>query len=281
MLTLENQYILACDQFKNGHYKKAFLNLIAISTKYSHDAEFLRLLSQTQMALKDYNAQLKTLKALSQNSSHFEDRFKYMNALFVQNQLEQSKQEACALLGSDLNIDQQKLVIKNLIRIYTLQTNFEELARLCDKFEKVGVCDAEVSYSRALICAADNDIDQAILFLRRAVELSPTFDTGWAALALHHYQKGDAELAKGNLQKALDLNPYNTSALKFLTHWTDDQAESLQDSIEKVNYHLQTFNFDEELTECHAKLLTKMGRNDLANLEMNKLTYYFGKQSSL
>jgi len=281
MLTGEAQYISACEQFKKGQYKKSFLSLISISNKYSNDLNFLRILSEVQMALKDHSAQIKTLKALSEISHLVDDRIKYMNALLMQNELEQSKQVACTLLGKELSDMQQQLVLKNLIRVYTLQTNFEELGRICEKFDALGFEDAEVNYSRALMAASRSEIDQAISYLRKAVQLDPTFDTGWAALALHHYQKGDAELAKGNLEKALDLNPYNTSALKFLTQWTDDKSQDLQTSLEKVNYHLQSFNFDEELTECHAKLLIKMGRSDLAHLEMNKLTYYFGKQPAL
>jgi tetratricopeptide (TPR) repeat protein len=114
--------------------------------------------------------------------------------------------------------------------------------------------------------------------LREAVTIDPSYDTGWTALGLYHSQRGDLELAKANLEKALDLNPVNSTALKHITNWAHDAGvDKLDATLEKVNYYLQRFNFDEEISECHAKLLIRKGRPELAQFEVDKLTYYFGK----
>ena len=277
MLHTNSQFQTAQQFFKNGQYKKSFLNLITISTQYSNEPEFLRLLSQVQMSLKDFSGQLKTLQVLSQRSETTEDKVKYMMALLSQGKRNESLDEALKLLSMPLATTEKVFVFKALIKIYSVENDFEGLEDVCRELGVLGLTDADVSYSQALIEAAKGDLDQAIEHLRQAVVDNPAFDTGWAALGLYHYKKGDIELAKANLEKALDLNPSNTTALKHISNWVDDsQPDELNATIEKVNYYLQKFNFDEEISECHAKLLIKKGHADLAQLEIDKLTYYFG-----
>jgi tetratricopeptide (TPR) repeat protein len=277
MLHTNSQFQTAQESFKQGQYKKSFLNLIKISSQFSNDPEFLRLLSQVQMSLKDFAGQLKTLHVLSRKSQAVEDKVKYMMALFSQGQRNESLDEALKLLSQPLAKAEKVFVFKTLIRIYSVENDFEGLEDVCRELSTLGIDDAEVSYSQALVEAAKGELDQAIDYLRKAVRENPTFDTGWAALGLYHYEKGDIELAKGNLEKALDLNPANTTALKHISNWVDDsQPDELNSTLEKVNYYLQKFNFDEEISECHAKLLIKKGKADLAQLEIDKLSYYFG-----
>ncbi|AZZ35791.1 hypothetical protein CIK05_02900 [Bdellovibrio sp. qaytius] len=277
MLHTNSQYQSAQQFFKNGQYKKSFLNLITISTEFSNEPDFLRLLSQVQMSLKDFTGQLKTLQVLSRKSETVEDKVKYMMALLSQGQRNESLDEALKLLSMPLATSEKVFVFKALIKIYSVENDFEGLEDVCRELSVLGLADADVSYSHALIEASRGDLDQAIEHLRQAVVDNPTFDTGWAALGLYHYKKGDIELAKANLEKALDLNPSNTTALKHISNWVDDsQPDELNATIEKVNYYLQKFNFDEEISECHAKLLIKKGHADLAQLEIDKLTYYFG-----
>ncbi|WP_409479228.1 tetratricopeptide repeat protein [Pseudobdellovibrio sp. HCB154] len=277
MLHTNSQFQTAQELFKNGQYKKSFLNLIKISTEFSNEPEFLRLLSQVQMSLKDFTGQLKTLQVLSRKSTDIEDKVKYMMALLSQGQRNESLDEALKLLTMPLTKTEKVFVFKALIRIYSVENDFEGLEDVCRELGTLGINDAEVSYSHALVEAAKGELDQAIEHLRQAVVDNPLFDTGWAALGLYHYKKGDIELAKANLEKALDINPANTTALKHISNWVDDsQPDELNATLEKVNYYLQKFNFDEEISGCHANLLIKKGQAELAQLEIDKLTYYFG-----
>lgn len=269
---------MAQELFKSGQYKKSFLKLIAISNAYSNEPDYLRLLSQVQMSLKDFHGQLKTLQVLSRKSQLVEDKVKYMMALLTQGKRNESLDEALKLLTMSLNRKEKVFVFKTLIKIYSVENDFEGLEDVCRELQSLGFTDSEVSYSQALIEASKGELDQAIEHLRQAVTSNPAFDTGWAALGLYHYKKGDLALAKANLEKALDLNPVNTTALKHISNWVDDsQPDELNSTLEKVNYYLQRFNFDEEISECHAKLLIKKGQSDFAQLEIDKLTYYFGK----
>lgn len=278
MLQSNSHFQEAVELFKASHYKKSFLKLITISNQYSNEPEYLRLLAQLQMSLKDHKAQLKTLQVLSKKSAVIEDKIKYMVALLVQGHRNESLDEAIKLLSLQLTAAQKTFVFKNLVRIYSLENDFEGLDEVCRELQSMGVVDAELDYSHALIEASKGDLDQAIDHLRQAVTANPCFDTGWAALGLYHYKKGDVELAKANLEKALDLNPVNTTALKHIANWVDsDQVDELNATLEKVNYYLQKFNFDEEISACHANLLIKKGQSDFAQLEIDKLSYYFGK----
>lgn len=278
MLQTNAQFNTARNFFKSGQYKKSFLQLISISNYFSNEPDYLRLLSQVQMSLKDFHGQLKTLKVLSEKSKLIEDKTKYMMALLTQGQRNESLDEALKLLNMTLSQSEKIFVLKTLIKIYSAENDFEGLDEVCHELTSMGFTDAEVDYSRALIAAAKGELDQAIHHLRQAVVLNPYFDTGWAALGLYHYAKGDIELAKANLERALDLNPTNTTALKHISSWVDEtKPDELNTTIGKVNYYLQRFNFDEEISECHAKLLIKKGQAEQAQFEIDKLTYYFGK----
>ena len=278
MLGSNSHFQAATELFKAGQYKKSFLQLITISTEFSNEPDYLRLLAQVQMSLKDFNAQLKTLRVLSKKSAMIEDKIKYMVALLVQGYRNESLDEAIKLLSLNLTSQQRTFVFKNLVKIYSMENDFEGLEEVCRELQSMGVVDADLNYSQALVEASRGDLDQAIAHLREAVTLNPAFDTGWAALGLYHYRKGDVELAKANLERALDLNPANTTALKHISNWVEGgHADELNATLEKVNYYLQKFNFDEEISECHAKLLIKKGQSDFAQLEIDKLSYYFGK----
>lgn len=278
MLQTNSQFKLAQDHFNNSQYKKSFLQLIAISNSYSNDLDFLRLLSQVQMSLKDFQGQIKTLSVLSSKSNVNSDKIKFMMALLSQGRRNESLDEAMKLLAQEnLSIQDKVIVLKALMKIYSIENDFEGLQEVCAELQSFVSDDAEIRYSLALIDASQGLLDNAIEHLRIAVTLDPLFDQGWAALGLYHYQKGDIDLAKANLEKALDINPSNTTALKHLAHWIDESnTDKMNSAIEKVNYYLQKHNFDEDISECHAHLLIKKGQTNFAKLEIDKLTYYFG-----
>ncbi|MFN3453328.1 MAG: tetratricopeptide repeat protein [Pseudobdellovibrio sp.] len=278
MLNTNEAYLEAVNLFKNAQYKKAFLKLISLSQKFSNDLDYLKLLSEVQLGMKDFESRLKTLQVISRKSSSVDDKLKYMVALLLSNRRNESLDEAIKLMSLNLTRDQRIFISRNLIKIYSCENDFEGLEEVCRELQSAGVTDAEIEYSLALVEASKGNLDAAIDYLRKAVMLNVEFDTGWAALGLYHYQKGDVELAKANLEKALDINPVNATALKHISQWVDsNQPEELKDVLAKVNYYLQQFNFDEEISECHAKLLIQNGHVRTAQFEAEKLSYYFGK----
>ena len=100
-------------------------------------------------------------------------------------------------------------------------------------------------------------------------------DTSWTALALLHHKIGDVDLALANLQKALDSNPYNQTALKLFSSWSFDQAR-MNKAETYLNFYLDRYSFDESMTMNKINLLEKNGFDDAAECEYLKLKLYFG-----
>jgi tetratricopeptide (TPR) repeat protein len=278
VLDTDQNFQEALKLFSDKKFKSCFLKLISISVKFSNELGYLRLLEQVQAALLDEQARLKTLRVIADKSSSVDDRINYMYCLFEQKQINSSLDEALKLQTFSMTIVQKILVCKHLVKIYSIENDFEGLEEVCLEMQSLGASGADLDYSQALIQAGKGDLEKAIVHLRRAVTMYPQFDTGWSALGLYHYKKGDFELAKANLAKALDINADNSTALKYMTAWVDDgSSDEINSTLRKVNYYLQKHNFDQEITTCHAKLLLKKGQSRWAQIETEKLSYYFGK----
>ena len=70
---------------------------------------------------------------------------------------------------------------------------------------------------------------------RRAVELNDSNDKAWVGLGLIHREFSDVELSWANIEKALDINPKNESAIRLVAEWAqkDNENEKAISRIEK------------------------------------------------
>ncbi len=266
--------------FKQKQFKKSFLKLISISNEFSNDLIFLSLLSEVQFKLNDQTAWLKTLKTISVKSHHVQDQLKYINALISVGERNQALDLLLDLEAKELPQSQFVQLQHGLLNIYALENDFEGLNEVCQKLKGVNYSDAETQYCSSIVEISRGQYDRALEQLRNIINQYSNFDKAWVALALCHQQMGDSELAKANLQKALDINAKNSTAIKYLATWSETPSD-VESSLEKINFYLQEYNFDEDISECHAKLLIKNGRTQHAQAEMNKLSYYFGKTAQM
>lgn len=266
--------------FKQKQFKKSFLKLISISNEFSNDLIFLSLLSEVQYKLNDQAAWIKTLKIISVKSHHVHDQIKYINALISTGERNQALDLLLDLENTQLPQNQFVQLQHCLLNIYALENDFEGLNEVCLKLKNINYSDAETQYCESIVNISRGQYDTALGQLRNIINQYPAFDKAWVALALCHQQMGDLELGKANLQKALDINSKNSTAIKYLAAWSETPSD-VESSLEKINFYLQEYNFDEDISECHAKLLVKNGRTQLAQAEMNKLSYYFGKTAQM
>ena len=88
---------------------------------------------------------------------------------------------------------------------------------------------------------------------------------------------GDHDLAFANLEKALDINKYNSVAVKCYALWKQS-AGQLDLARKKIGFYLAKYNFDEEFTKKHIDLLNKSGLHTQAQNEQIKLTHFFSEQ---
>jgi len=60
---------------------------------------------------------------------------------------------------------------------------------------------------------------------RHALFLNNRNDQAWVGLSLCHRVRGDYELAAANLERALDENPLNETAISLLMEWAAEKAQ--------------------------------------------------------
>lgn len=144
---------------------------------------------------------------------------------------------------------------------------------------------AEEYYDKAYTLCPDSDtlmvnygtlelqrerLGEAVLRFRRAVELNPGNDRGWVGLAMVHRLMGDHELACANIERALDINGNNRTALRLAVDWSA-QDHRFDAAIPRLQDYVVTNGEDAEMAFLLAKMFTQRGRLREARLEMERV----------
>ena len=125
-------------------------------------------------------------------------------------------------------------------------------------------------------------IDKLRLFFgRQVVEQVHGADTSRSAtsgdqqaLAMLHEEMGDCELALANVEKALDVNPLNSVALKLMMKWHHPHPSTAQEVIGKVDFYLLNSDFDEEMQISYVQMLQDNGNAARAGFELEKMQLF-------
>lgn len=145
---------------------------------------------------------------------------------------------------------------------------------------------AEEFYDKAYTLRTDSDVllvnygtleiqrgswNEAVSRFRRAVEINPTSDRGWVGLAMVHRTMGDLELAKANLQCALDINGANRTALRLAVDWAG-QDHDFSSAIPRLQEYVGTEGGeDAEMSFILAKTMVQAGRLRDARVEIERV----------
>ena len=113
-------------------------------------------------------------------------------------------------------------------------------------------------------------LDLAKERFRSALEENPNNDRAWVGLALIHRHKGDFELSWGNLERALDLAPFNRTALRLMVEWAVRDGR-LGSAISRLEAHIEVNQDDSELIFQLVKALALVGRFAEALLECERV----------
>lgn len=263
--------------FEEKKYNKCFRTLIGVSSTESKNIRFLRLLEAVQFELKDYVAREKTLKCLVELTQDNQSKLAYIDQLVQNNQYNRALDIALELQDSRLTIHQILELNKNLLLIYVRENDSEGIEQVLKSYEDIHFLNEYYYYGKSILELSFGLEDDALVSLRAALNINPKLDSAWVALALLHEKRGDRELALGNMEKALDENPYNAFAVKCFANWKS-QDGFFEAAAYKVDYYLRSFNFDEDLTQQRISLLKKMNRPDIAHCENIKLMHFFGQK---
>lgn len=258
-----------------GKAKQALLKLIKLSQNYSHNLDYLYLLADVQGELGDTRNQLKTLRLIQTTSNKTADKIAFFKMCIFGGELKE-------LNGLLANVDYTMLTSKEQVQLLDLELELaihhgevEKIYTCQRKYEDLKRTSARYYYSLALINLKNNQESEALENLRTSLTMDARMDTSWTALALLHHKIGDVDLALANLQKALDSNPYNQTALKLFSSWSFDQVR-MNKAESYLNFYLDRYSFDESMTMNKINLLEKNGFDDAAECEYLKLKLYFG-----
>ena len=160
-------------------------------------------------------------------------------------------------------------IYKNVGNIYVRAGDYE-LAE--DFYNKAYTIDAQsdllmVNYGTLEI--QRENLGAAVERFRAAVAINSNNDKAWVGLALVHRQMGDLELAWANVQRALDINMTNRTAIRMVVEWgVHDQNFSV--AISRLQLYLAQEGEDAEMSYTLAKIFTHIGRLREARVELER-----------
>lgn len=112
----------------------------------------------------------------------------------------------------------------------------------------------------------ENDWHQAIECFRQALFLNPDNDCAWVGLGLCHRTYGDLELAFANVERALDQNKTNETALSLLLDWCRDQND-FRRVIPRFMAFTDAGGFSSPLSGVFIQKAHQYGADQLADFE--------------
>lgn len=248
----------------------ALRQLSAMSLSHSKDIQFLTLMAQTQLALNDLNNLLKTQIEIVRQRGTIEDYIQLMQMYYKLNFRNEALDIGLGLQSKKLTQSEEMQLGKLLVKIYLEENDFEGAQEVIQKMNHQDQ-DGFMSWAQGVVCLNSDQKDQAIQYFREAVKMNPQNDQAWVSLAMMHKEMGDEDLYLANLEKAIDINPFNTSALKMLTSSVHKKVDKIESAVESVRFYLQEHCFDEEISLCHLQILCQTKQWQAAEFEMEKL----------
>jgi tetratricopeptide (TPR) repeat protein len=255
---------------QNKKYYSALRQLSDVSVQFSKDINFLMCLAETQFGLKDFSNLLKTQVEISRQRGTPQDFINLMRLYYQLNFRNEALDIGLNLQTQKLNLSQEMQMGQILIRIYLEENDFEGAQETVHRLNQIEVNDF-VQWAQGVIYLNLDQKEKAIHSFRNAVEINPNNDQAWVSLGMMHKEMGDEDLHFANIEKAIDVNPYNTSALKLLMSSIGKKHDKTEAIFGSVQFYLEEHCFDEEISLCHLQILCQTKQWDAANLEMEKL----------
>ncbi|MEZ4872440.1 MAG: hypothetical protein R2827_09405 [Bdellovibrionales bacterium] len=115
-----------------------------------------------------------------------------------------------------------------------------------------------------------NEWENALHFFRKAVNIDPFFDKSWMGLALVHREYGDHDLAWANIEKCLDQNPSNDTALRVALDWSFKDGRTSK-IVNRLQDYLSKNGEDIEVSFLLAQIYFELGQLKYAELELSRV----------
>ena len=255
----------------NKNYSSAMAKLVGVSNQLSKDVKFLSLLAITQKALGDFAGHIKSLAVLAGQTQAHVSYLDYMAALYAEGRLNEALDVGLHLQDQELTEVNAKYFTRMMVRIYLEFCDYEGVSEVIENYCVNHQADDLMNWAMGFVCLTEGQRDQAIDYFRKSIEINAQNDQAWISLAMLHEEMGDRELALANLERALDINPTNSTGLKLMTKWHKRDLESVRHTMERLSYYLSRHSFDEEVSLCYVQVLKENNANQVAQFEIEKL----------
>jgi tetratricopeptide (TPR) repeat protein len=241
----------------------------ADSDEFSHN-----LLKRMGLSLREegrYEEALKCFRALAKTERKHEAQILIAETLYLGERDDMALAAYREALKTPV-VDKKKLfeIYKNIGNIHVRASDYES---------------AEEFYNKAYVLRSDSDVlmvnygtleiqrenfAEAVLRFRKSVEINPNNDKGWVGLSLVHRQMGDHELAGANVQRALDINHTNRTAIRLVVDWgAADQDFTV--AIARLQNYLAAEGEDAEMSFTLARIFIHVARLPEARIELERV----------
>jgi tetratricopeptide (TPR) repeat protein len=177
---------------------------------------------------------------------------------------------ASASLRPELNVDESGEVFRLLGNLALRAGDLDSASEHYGKVECLVGCDSVLLVNRGTLAINAGLWDEAAGHFRAAIQMNSNSDQAWTGLGLVHQQMGDLELAIANLERALDINPANRTALLLLVEWSLRERR-IDLGIQRMKAYLDLRTDDTEIANQRAKFLIQAGRLAEARMELDRV----------
>ncbi len=223
-----------------------------------------RELGRLDHALKCFSILVKS-EATSENYILLADVFYIM-----ERDQEAMKYYQTALM--DVNVSMAALfnVYKNLGNIFVRSRDFETAEEYYNKAYSIDSDSDTLLVNYGTLEIQRENLEKALSYFREAIQKNDDNDKAWVGLSLVHRHMGDFELSHANIERALDINSKNRTALKLLIEWGVCDFKFGQ-VIERLQEYLSLESEDTEMSFTLAKIFAHLNRLDDAQIEMQRV----------
>lgn len=267
---IKQTFSIACWLLKHQEYSSSYKLLRQLLNKSPYCLEFIKkaIFCAEKLNRNEELLQLnETLFKIDDHPLHIEN---LAHTLYKNGQEKEALKYFYIALQS---LGQEKL---NLFNIYKTMGNIYlkvqniDLAQDCyHKAFRLNSFDSVLLTNLATLDIQLNQWKAAQEKLCQAILFTSDYDPAWVGLALVHRHYGDKELSWANLEKSIDLNPTQETALELALSWVvNDQKYNLVISWLKA-YLAQNF-MDEKMSLALAQLFFLKGLNRQSQLELER-----------
>jgi Flp pilus assembly protein TadD len=158
---------------------------------------------------------------------------------------------------------------KNVGNIYVRAGDYESAEEFYNKAYTINSQSDLLMVNYGTLEIQRENLGAAVERFRSAVAINSNNDKAWVGLALVHRQMGDHELAWANVQRALDINMSNRTAIRLVVDWSV-QDQNFSVAISRLQLYLAREGEDAEMSFTLAKIFTHVGRLREARVEMER-----------